>query len=122
MGGAKLLTFLQKIFTCKRKIKGAFVINEEKLRHLGKKKKKEINAKNAIPLITAHLISRYQISSEWAIANDERAIKSHLRLLILIQPSTQIAFTCITQDSNNGFPLVFRTRSNRCGDVDIGSC
>jgi len=38
-------------------LNGFFVINEEKLRHLGKKKKEEIYAKNAIPLITAHLIS-----------------------------------------------------------------
>lgn len=38
-------------------LNGFFVINEEKLRHLSKKKKEEINAKNAIPLITAHLIS-----------------------------------------------------------------
>lgn len=33
------------------------MINEEKLKNLSKKKKNEINDKNAIPLITAHLIS-----------------------------------------------------------------
>lgn len=38
-------------------LNGFFVINEEKLRHLSKKRKEEIYAKNAIPLITAHLIS-----------------------------------------------------------------
>lgn len=38
-------------------LNGFFVVNEEKLRHLSKKKKEEICTKNAIPLITAHLIS-----------------------------------------------------------------
>jgi len=38
-------------------LNGFFLVNEEKLRHLSKKKKEEIYAKNAIPLITAHLIS-----------------------------------------------------------------
>lgn len=36
---------------------GLYIVNEEKLRHLSKKKRDEINDKNAIPLITAHLIS-----------------------------------------------------------------
>jgi hypothetical protein len=34
-----------------------YIVNEEKLKHLSKKKRDEINDKNAIPLITAHLIS-----------------------------------------------------------------
>lgn len=38
-------------------LNGFFVINEEKLRLLSKKRKEEIYAKNSIPLITAHLIS-----------------------------------------------------------------
>lgn len=38
-------------------ITGLFIVNEEKLKHLSKKKRDEINDKNAIPLITAHLIS-----------------------------------------------------------------
>lgn len=38
-------------------INGLYIINEEKLKNLSKKKKIEINDKNAIPLITAHLIS-----------------------------------------------------------------
>lgn len=38
-------------------LNGFYVLNEEKLRHLSKKRKDEINAKNVIPLITAHLIS-----------------------------------------------------------------
>ena len=38
-------------------ITGLFIVNEDKLKHLSKKKKDEINDKNAIPLITAHLIS-----------------------------------------------------------------
>lgn len=38
-------------------IDGLFIVNEEKLKHLSKKKKDEICNKNAIPLITAHLIS-----------------------------------------------------------------
>ena len=32
-------------------------VNEEKLKHLSKKRKEELFNKNAIPLITAHLIS-----------------------------------------------------------------
>jgi hypothetical protein len=36
---------------------GLFIVNEDKLKHLSKKKRDEINDKNAIPLITAHLIS-----------------------------------------------------------------
>ena len=36
---------------------GFYVINEEKLKHLSKKKKDDICAKNAYALITAHLIS-----------------------------------------------------------------
>lgn len=38
-------------------INGLFIVNEEKLKHLSKKKKEEICNKNAIPLITTHLIS-----------------------------------------------------------------
>lgn len=38
-------------------ISGLYVVNEEKLKNLSKKKKNDINDKNAIPLITAHLIS-----------------------------------------------------------------
>lgn len=38
-------------------INGLYIVNEEKLNHLSKKKKDEICNKNAIPLITAHLIS-----------------------------------------------------------------
>lgn len=38
-------------------INGFYVINEEKLKHLSKKKKDDICDKNAIPLITAHLLS-----------------------------------------------------------------
>ena len=38
-------------------ITGLFIVNEDKLKHLSKKKKDDINDKNAIPLITAHLIS-----------------------------------------------------------------
>ena len=38
-------------------INGFFVVNEEKLKHLSKKKKDAICEKNATPLITAHLIS-----------------------------------------------------------------
>ena len=38
-------------------INGLYIINEEKLKNLSKKKKIEINDKNAIPFITAHLIS-----------------------------------------------------------------
>ena len=53
----------EKIATIKDKdnkifnINGFYVVNEEKLKHLSKKKKEEIYNKNAIPLITAHLIS-----------------------------------------------------------------
>lgn len=36
---------------------GLFIVNEDKLKHLSKKKRDEINDKNVIPLITAHLIS-----------------------------------------------------------------
>jgi len=50
---ANIVTLTGATFT----LNGFYVINEEKLRHLGKKKKEEIYAKNAIPLITAHLIS-----------------------------------------------------------------
>jgi hypothetical protein len=50
---ANIVTPTGETFT----LNGFYVINEEKFRHLGKKKKEEINAKNAIPLITAHLIS-----------------------------------------------------------------
>ena len=38
-------------------INGFFVVNEDKLRHLSKKRKEEICEKDMIPLITAHLIS-----------------------------------------------------------------
>ncbi len=38
-------------------INGFFVVNEEKMRHLSKKRKEEICEKDMIPLITAHLIS-----------------------------------------------------------------
>lgn len=38
-------------------INGFYVVNEEKLKHLSKKRKEELFNKNAIPLITAHLIS-----------------------------------------------------------------
>ncbi len=38
-------------------LNGFFVVNEEKLRHLSKKRKEEVYEKNVIPLITAHLIS-----------------------------------------------------------------
>jgi len=50
---ANIVTPTGETFT----LNGFYVINEEKLRHLAKKKKEEIYAKNAIPLITAHLIS-----------------------------------------------------------------
>lgn len=39
------------------KLNGFFIINEEKLHHLSKKKKQEICDQNAYSLITAHLIS-----------------------------------------------------------------
>lgn len=38
-------------------INGFYIINEEKMQHLSKKKKEEICDKNVFPLITAHLIS-----------------------------------------------------------------
>ena len=38
-------------------INGFYVVNEEKLKHLSKNRKEELFNKNAIPLITAHLIS-----------------------------------------------------------------
>lgn len=38
-------------------INGFFIVNEEKLKHLSKKRKEELCNKNLIPLITAHLIS-----------------------------------------------------------------
>lgn len=38
-------------------INGFYVVNEEKLKHLSKKKKDDICSKNVTPLITAHLIS-----------------------------------------------------------------
>lgn len=50
---ANIITPSNETFT----LNGFYVINEEKLRHLSKKKKEEIYTKNAIPLITAHLIS-----------------------------------------------------------------
>lgn len=50
---ATIITPTQEQFN----ITGLFIVNEEKLKHLSKKKKDDINDKNAIPLITAHLIS-----------------------------------------------------------------
>ena len=41
----------------KYNLNGFFIVNEEKLRHLSKKKKEDICEKNAYALITAHLIS-----------------------------------------------------------------
>ncbi|HZF70820.1 SapC family protein [Sulfuricurvum sp.] len=38
-------------------INGFYIVNEEKLNHLSKKKKQDICDQNAFPLITAHLIS-----------------------------------------------------------------
>jgi hypothetical protein len=38
-------------------VNGFYVVNEEKLKHLSKKRKEELFNKNATPLITAHLIS-----------------------------------------------------------------
>lgn len=38
-------------------INGFYIVNEEKLKNLSKKKKDDICAKNGLPLITAHLIS-----------------------------------------------------------------
>lgn len=50
---AQIITPDQKSY----QINGFYVINEEKLHHLSKKKKQEICDQNAYPLITAHLIS-----------------------------------------------------------------
>lgn len=50
---AQIVTHDQKNY----QLNGFFVINEEKLNHLSKKKKQEICDQNAYPLITAHLIS-----------------------------------------------------------------
>lgn len=50
---ATIITPTQEQFN----ITGLFIVNEDKLKHLSKKKRDEINDKNAIPLITAHLIS-----------------------------------------------------------------
>lgn len=41
----------------KYNLNGFFIVNEEKLKHLSKKKKEDICEKNAYALITAHLIS-----------------------------------------------------------------
>lgn len=38
-------------------LNGLYVVSEEKLKHLGKKKQEDMCQKQAIPLITAHLIS-----------------------------------------------------------------
>ena len=38
-------------------VNGFYVVNEEKLKHLSKKRKEELFNKNVTPLITAHLIS-----------------------------------------------------------------
>jgi len=46
-------------------INGFYVINEEKLKHLSKKKKDDIYNKNATPLITAHLLSLSNIQKIW---------------------------------------------------------
>lgn len=43
-------------------INGMFVVNEDKLKHLSKKKQDDMCSKNAIPLITAHLISLSNIA------------------------------------------------------------
>lgn len=43
-------------------INGFYIVNEEKLKHLSKKKKEDICNNNAFPLITAHLISLSNIS------------------------------------------------------------
>ena len=43
-------------------INGLFIVNEEKLKHLSKKKQEDICNKNASPLITAHLISLSNIA------------------------------------------------------------
>jgi hypothetical protein len=50
---ATIITPTQEQFN----LTGLYIVNEDKLKHLSKKKKDEINDKNAIPLITAHLIS-----------------------------------------------------------------
>jgi hypothetical protein len=41
----------------KYNINGFYVVNEEKFKHLNKNKKEDMASKNAVPLITAHLIS-----------------------------------------------------------------
>mgnify|MGYP000890592196 FL=1 len=46
---------------------GFFIVNEEKLKHLSKKKKDDICAKDAYSLITAHLISLSNIQKLGAI-------------------------------------------------------
>ena len=48
-------------------LNGFFIVNEEKLKHLSKKKKEEICEKNAYALITAHLISLSNIQKLGAI-------------------------------------------------------
>ncbi|MFA6144986.1 MAG: SapC family protein [Sulfurimonas sp.] len=50
---AQIMTPDQKSY----QINGFYVVNEEKLQHLSKKKKQDICDQNAYPLITAHLIS-----------------------------------------------------------------
>lgn len=50
---AQIMTPDQKSY----QINGFYIVNEEKLHHLSKKKKQEICDQNAYPLITAHLIS-----------------------------------------------------------------
>lgn len=50
---AQIMTPEQKSY----QINGFYIVNEEKLHHLSKKKKQEICDQNAYPLITAHLIS-----------------------------------------------------------------
>ena len=52
-GKAQVVTQENKSY----QIDGFFIVNEEKLQHLSKKKKQEICDENAYPLITAHLIS-----------------------------------------------------------------
>lgn len=51
----------------KYNLNGFFIVNEEKLKHLSKKKKEEICEKNAYALITAHLISLSNIQKLSAI-------------------------------------------------------
>lgn len=50
---AQIMTPDQKSY----QINGFYVVNEEKLQHLSKKKKQDICDQNSYPLITAHLIS-----------------------------------------------------------------